>query len=207
MKRPAQPPRALRGTRASVGGGGEGRAGRRLKGDGAGRAAVRPEPGGTERRNRAAGGRAASRGKRGPKEAAAGSGRSAARSRAPAGVGQRRALRCFRPLFPHRTAPLRPRPFFVSADARHGSEGRPQLRAGERCDPNGRRTEGTAELSRASAQCRTAGQHRQHRHSGHRAAPTENSREQPRVRQRIGLLKEQEQQQPCHSPLPRYSLT
>lgn len=32
MKRPAQPPRALRGTRASVGGGGEGRAGRRLKG-------------------------------------------------------------------------------------------------------------------------------------------------------------------------------
>lgn len=107
MKRPAQPPRALRGTRASVGGGGEGRAGRRLKGDGAGRAAVRPEPGGTERRNRAAGGRAASRGKRGPKEAAAGSGRSAARSRAPAGVGQRRALRCFRPLFPHRTAPHR----------------------------------------------------------------------------------------------------
>lgn len=84
MKRPAQPPRALRGTRASVGGGGEGRAGRRLKGDGAGRAAVRPEPGGTERRNRAAGGRAASRGKRGPKEAAA--------AGAPRGLEPRRAL-------------------------------------------------------------------------------------------------------------------
>lgn len=213
MKRPAQPPRALRGTRASVGGGGEGRAGRRLKG-----AAVP----GTERGGpRCAPSRAGRSAVTGRREAGLHHGESAVRRRrqrperrevsSPGGRWAARGaplLSTFVPA-PHRTAPLRPRPFFVSADARHGSEGRPQLRAGERCDPNGRRTEGTAELSRASAQCRTAGQHRQHRHSGHRAAPTENSREQPRVRQRIGLLKEQEQQQqqPCLSPLPRYSLT
>lgn len=212
MKRPVQPPRALRGTRASVGGGGEGRAGRRLKG-----AAVP----GTERVGpRCAPSRAGRSAVTGRREAGLHHGESAVRRRrrraaagAPRGVEPRRALGsagrsaafdlCSRTA-PHRFGPgrslYRPTPGTAPRGVRSSERG-------SGAAPNGRRTEGTAELSRASAQCRTAGQHRQHRHSGHRAAPMENSREQPRVRQRIGLLKEREQQQPCHSPLPRYSLT